>query len=483
MLQYTAFWLLGLVITTEPQIDVVYPRPTKTDSIARINQVERNFIFGSVKPSDAVLTINNQRIIPYSNGAFLAYLPVDWENETYRLTAIYENDTTRLTVPFSNKPEAETPIPPDVDFPVFLTLNGRVARTYPQGAYYLFPAAGTKAVSTEWSDGYYRLPLTNEHSVWISDYYVLEHEPVLNLEPSIVWKVHVNPGMDWEEMILPVCRRVLYRTKDENEPNRIVVELYGVISHIDRISYPNGVESIKEIIWDQPDDNLLRLDVRLNHQPCGYKAIWKDDQFILRVRKSTRLNNGIKSLHIVIDPGHGGNEFGAIGPVGVTEKDVNLWIAKPLARLLERRGAKVTLTRTKDIKVGLKERIRIAEKLNADLLISLHHNALPDGVNPFEAFGTGTHYYHPQSRDLALSIQREVVRELRLPDEGIYYHNLALARPTSMPAVLLEAAYMMLPEQETMMLEKDYPDRLAKAVYRGIKRFVSDWKRSFWFRF
>jgi N-acetylmuramoyl-L-alanine amidase len=158
----------------------------------------------------------------------------------------------------------------------------------------------------------------------------------------------------------------------------------------------------------------------------------------------------------------------------LTEKEVNLQAALELARLLEKRGAQTILTRSTDITLGLEDRVARAEAANADLLISLHHNALPDGVNPFGAYGTGTHYYRPQSRALALAVQREVARELELPDEGIYYHNLALVRPPAMPAVLLEAAYIMLPEQEALLRQKDYPTRLAAAVTRGVAAFMRE---------
>lgn len=136
------------------------------------------------------------------------------------------------------------------------------------------------------------------------------------------------------------------------------------------------------------------------------------------------------------------------------------------------------MTRTTDIHIGLRDRVTIAREKEADLMISIHHNALQDGTDPFGTYGTGTRYYHPLSRDYALAVQAEVAEALELPDEGIYYQNLALTRPTSMPAVLLEAGYMMLPEQEQMMYEKDYPKKLAKAIYRGIKRFIADRRES-----
>ncbi len=338
--------------------------------------------------------------------------------------------------------------------------------------YFIFPSPGTRVIAEGWQDGYYRIPLSADRATWAMSKYVIDVGLAPVWKPPIIWKGTVKPVGNWVEIRLPVGRQLLYRAWEDVDLNRIMIELYHVISHIDRISYSPGIEPVTEVMWDQPIDEVIRLEVTLSELCWGYRVEWDEGDFLLHVRKPPDLRRGVKGLHIAIDPGHGGEDYGAIGPTGLSEKFANLKSAFALANLLNEKGARVTVTRIFDRYVGLYDRIEIAEAAGANLLISLHYNALPDGTNPFQDFGTGVHYYRPQSRFLAQSVQKELVKELHFHDEGIYYNNLALVRPTAMPAILIETAYIMLPEHEARIMENDFADRQAKAIYRGLRRFV-----------
>jgi len=484
--------LFPAILTAQPQIDVVYPRIMPPDTIAYIDDVDENFIFGSVTPPNSVLTINGIKVELSAIGTFLAFLPVDWKNSFYDLTAtvltfqpLYLDnpfvqaemgniDSSSIILPFTTRTKKGKPQPPDTSFPTLVTLNGGVARTAPNGAYYLFPDEGTQVMATEWRDNYYRLPIAPQQSVWIASYYCSKFEEQSEILPPVIWEAHTEQKQGWDELKIPLGRRVLYRIYDETFPNMIIVDFFGVISHLDKILYSSDLRSVWDIIWSQPADEVVRLEISLMHSCWGYKVDWSEDgQFILRVKNPPEIGWGIRGLHVAIDPGHGGDLDGAIGPTRLTEKEINLKIAKEVAEVLERNGVDVTFTRYDDSNIGLNERIRIAENAGADLLISLHHNALADGTNPFDDYGTGTHYYRPFSRDFAISIQRELVKALMLHDEGVYYNNLALARPTAMPSILVESAYIMFPDHEMMMLSEDYPGKIAGAIYTGIRKFVS----------
>ncbi len=466
------------LIALTPEIKVVYPRPMYGDSIAYIAGVDSNFIFGSVQPSGAKLFINGCPVPIYENGAYLAFLPADWEAKSYDLQAIHDIDIAKLVLPFDRYPITEPPVDPGLTFPRLVELTGGVARTDPQGAYYIFPAPGTIVIAKEWRAGYYKLPLAEGRSVWASECFVKDIGTSDDLQPPVIWKGAVKSAGKWVDVVLPVGRKILYREWELTEPDKIVIELYNVISHIDRIDHEAGTAPVKEVTWDQPTDGVVRLEVSLS-EPCwGYKVVWDDGTLTLKVRKPPRLKKGVKGLTIAVDPGHGGDDFGAVGPTGLTEKEANLEVALELARILEEKGATIVLTRSDDRYVGLVERITIAEQAEADLLISLHHNALPDGVNPFGDLGTGTYYYRPQSRIMADFMQKELVKLLHFPDEGVYYNNLALVRPTAMPSVLIEATYIMRPDHEIIMLDKGYSERLAEAVYEGLYGFVNYMRKS-----
>ena len=149
---------------------------------------------------------------------------------------------------------------------------------------------------------------------------------------------------------------------------------------------------------------------------------------------------------IAVDPGH--PPGGATGPTGLREAEANLAVALELRRLLESAGAHVLMTRTTDTPIDLWPRVAAAERADADVLVSIHNNALPDGINPFAHNGSSVYYNHPRSIPLARDVQQALLARLGLRDLGIGRGDFALVRGTWMPSVLTEGLFMMLPDQE-----------------------------------
>jgi N-acetylmuramoyl-L-alanine amidase len=125
--------------------------------------------------------------------------------------------------------------------------------------------------------------------------------------------------------------------------------------------------------------------------------------------------------------------------------------------------------------MGLYERIEAAEDAGAELLVSIHANALPDGVNPFVNNGTSVYYYYPRSADLAREIDRALVRQLGFRDLGFGRGDLALVRTTWMPSALAEGLYLMLPDQEAVLVSDEGQWRYARGVIEGIATFLREW--------
>ena len=256
----------------------------------------------------------------------------------------------------------------------------------------------------------------------------------------------------------------------------LTIDIYGLTSNVDWIRQ-NAVEKyIKGIWWSQPQDGIFRLSIRWqNAQFWGYNGRYENGKFIIRIKKKPVVGNSRKGVlvgfKIMLDPGHS-KDTGAVGPTGLAEKDVNLWIARQLKAVLESKGAEVFMTRTGNEDVPLYNRPDTAIKEDVDLLVSIHNNALPDGINPFKNNGTSTYYYFSQSRPLADKIHQHLLKATGLPDYGLYYGNLALARVSDFPAVLVECAFMMIPEQEALLRQSDFRQKVAKAIAEGIGEFV-----------
>jgi len=116
----------------------------------------------------------------------------------------------------------------------------------------------------------------------------------------------------------------------------------------------------------------------------------------------------------------------------------------------------------------------MAESSAAEVLVSIHNNAFPDGVNPFENNGTSTYYFHPRSARLAMLVQRSLVAQLGLRDLGVGRGDLALVRPSWMPAILTEGAFLMIPEQENALRTPSFQRRYARGILHGLEQYLRE---------
>lgn len=192
------------------------------------------------------------------------------------------------------------------------------------------------------------------------------------------------------------------------------------------------------------------------------------------------LDGAIKNRVIVLDPGHGGPDPGAIGPNGTQEKTVTLDIAKRVKKLLEAQGAKVVMARSADTDVSLSARTDIANKNKADIFVSIHINANTDpsigGTTTYIYSGSGSSSETTrlqESNKLALPIQAELVKSLGLRNIGIKSANFAVLRTSNMPAVLLELAFISNKEEEKLLKTDSFKNKSAEAIVKGIANYFA----------
>mgnify|MGYP005832784161 CR=1 FL=1 len=178
---------------------------------------------------------------------------------------------------------------------------------------------------------------------------------------------------------------------------------------------------------------------------------------------------------VVLDPGHGGQDAGAVGPSGLQEKVVALAVARRAAEYLAGSVA-VRLSREDDVALGtddnseLGNRAKVANDWGADCFVSIHCNSFGSSG----ARGTET-YYHPASekgRKLAGALQKCLVDALQLADRGVKQANFAVLRLTECPAALVEIAFISNPQEEAMLADPEFQARAARAVAEGVAGYL-----------
>ena len=185
---------------------------------------------------------------------------------------------------------------------------------------------------------------------------------------------------------------------------------------------------------------------------------------------------------IVIDPGHGGNDAGAIGPTGVMEKTVTLNVARELRKLLEAEGAQVIMTREGDTTVSAKgakasdieelgARCEVANRIGADIFISIH----ADSFTRPEARGTTGYYYSKSTsgrgQKLADCIRRNLVEQLGTPSRGTQPCNFYVVKHTDMPATLIELGFISNKDEEKLLASDEGVKKAAQGILDGIEDY------------
>ncbi|BDA66633.1 hypothetical protein CAL7716_007990 [Calothrix sp. PCC 7716] len=164
----------------------------------------------------------------------------------------------------------------------------------------------------------------------------------------------------------------------------------------------------------------------------------------VRKAKNQKPLSGIK---ILINPGHGGQETGAVGVNGYFAKNINLKVSKLLAVELQKRGAIVVMTRDDDRDLSLSERQAIINQEEPTIAVTIHYTFAEDGQDAEKAKGIRAFWYHPQSQSLAVFIHNYLTRKLGRSDSGVFWNNLALTRKEVAPSVVLELGFFSNPEE------------------------------------
>lgn len=223
--------------------------------------------------------------------------------------------------------------------------------------------------------------------------------------------------------------------------------------------------------------NKYEFHIHNTGKNFGYKSYFtEDNKLVIEVKNPPVINKEkpLTGIKITIDPGHGGYEYGAIGCLGDKEKDINLRISKILADKLKQAGAQVYMTRNGDYDVDLYDRVKISQKNDSDIFISIHNNALPDIKANLKSSGTEVYYFYYQSKELAKTILKYICAEAGTKDNGAKAQSFAVIRNSESLSILLELAYMINPEGNWRLRDRSFENKAADAILHGLEKYLHD---------
>ena len=350
-----------------------------------------------------------------------------------------------------------------------------VGKAVPYGTYNWFFPLGTVSVATARWGSQTRLQLSRGAVAWVNSADVVPLAPGTPPPGGIVESVRLVAGPRSLVLRVPLPAHVPFKV--EEDERSLTLRLYGVASDVNWMQYGGTDPYVTRMSYAQPAADEVTLTLSLAGPVWGYRTRWSGRDLLLEIRRPPVIDprRPLAGRTIVIDPGH--PPIGAHGPSGLWEPVATLAVSQQIKTLLEQAGATVFLTRTDSSPVDLFPRTRFAEEHDADVLVSIHANALPDGVNPFINNGTSVYYFHPRSAALARALDRALVAELGTRDLGMGRGDYALARNPWMPSALTEGLFMMIPEQEAMLASPEGQLRYARGVARGIEDFLRGFAR------
>ncbi|MGB6606387.1 MAG: N-acetylmuramoyl-L-alanine amidase family protein [Atribacterota bacterium] len=340
---------------------------------------------------------------------------------------------------------------------------------------------------------------------------------------------------DKTRVVIDLSEKTEFRADKLINPDRIFIDIMGSIVKLEdtskQIKIDDGV--VKTVRTAQFNEEITRVVFDL-YQESRYDlfSLIEPDRVVIDIFKSGEqaaisatpptkpeeiLAPGPEITGkrvVIIDPGHGGKDPGAIGPTGLKEKDVTLGIALYLEKLLKGVGIPTYLTRSKDEFVYLEDRTNFANQKNGFIFVSLHANSVLNHrptAQGIETFVLSSKYMgasardvadrenrasraHPEldtdlakiiadleesaninySFDFADIIQKKLVEYLKLEDRGIKQAPFVVLKGVNMVAVIAEVAFLSNPKEEGLLKTSKFRENAAQALFEAIKHYIEN---------
>ncbi len=349
-----------------------------------------------------------------------------------------------------------------------ITENCAKARWNPDGNYDTFLKKGTFVQTTGFQGSWLRLALSKNHPVFVHKDQVKLHPTSQKLSGARIKKISVTEDERFFQILLSPMNPVNLTWVEHPDEKKLEARFYRVMQN----SILKNTES-NHFTWYPIESDVFQLNIFPNFDPeWGYDISFENNRAKIRIKKPLTGSPPSK-IKICLDPGHG-PDSGAIGPTGKTEESCTLSQMFVLREALEKRGFSVFLTREKREGPPLEARPKMAIEKEADLFVSLHYNASGDGTDPYQVRGFESYYYNRAGKKLGQKIHARVAAVTPIKNKELRFGNFAVCRNEWVPAVLLEIDYLIIPEAEEAVQDKNFRHKIAEAICDGIEDYLNE---------
>lgn len=397
---------------------------------------------------------------------------------TYRMKNAPGNTKAKITAPGRIKIlDAKNPFTT-----AEITLPGIKLRKIPVKKENLYPfyRAYGRVQLNGLSNGLYRIALNENESAWL-EANRLKIRSFGSYEENYINEMTSSVTEAKTRLSFQGLREVPIQVQEFND--RFELTFYYTRGFGENYSLDTTSPVVDMVEWTYPAKDTVKFIIHFKKDASlwGHGYDFENGTLLLDLMHKPRLtpqkNQPLKGARILIDAGHSPKRTvpydGAVGPTGYLEYEANLALAQDVEKLLKSAGAEVIMTRRGNNHISLQGRYNKAIKENAHIFVSIHYNALPETLNPLSRpRGYSVYYNYPHSLPLAKAVYEAFNRYVPLPDNGLIANDiLFIPRIPQFPSILVENAYIILPEQEEMAQSPAGRAKFAKAIYQGILNF------------
>jgi N-acetylmuramoyl-L-alanine amidase len=304
------------------------------------------------------------------------------------------------------------------------------------------------------SNGWYEITLSNGKRGWVANYYITLQTTSSSQQPE----KKISPSTEIENSSSKVVKVLENGTNLRSGP-----------STSNRVVERGNAGDTYELVATKGD----WYQVKLANNNTAYIAGWlvnAPGSTTQVERPGVGVTQYLRNKTIVIDPGHGGNDSGAIGARGTLEKNVTIRTSRLLSEKLSAAGANVIMTRNSDIYVGLPSRVSMSHYRNADAFISVHYDSIRDS----SVRGITSYYYKNSDVSLASALQSEIIRSTQMKSRGYRQGNYQVIRNNRQPSTLLELGYLSNVSEELTINSAGYQENVTNGIYYGLAQYFKN---------